>query len=99
MTKDQAKALYDSGFWKELSARERVEFQLFEERLCMPFDIIQEAVEATLGRSVWTHEFAHPDNLRKEFLGDRPAPTFQDIVNLIPESKRILVASPSVESS
>ena len=31
---------------------------MFESKLCMPFSIFQEAVEKTLGRPVWTHEFA-----------------------------------------
>ena len=91
MTKEQAIELFDSGFWEELSYAEWAKFQLFEERLCMPFDVFQEAVEKTLGRGVWTHEFAYPENLQKELLGEASKPTMEEIINLIPKDKRIIL--------
>lgn len=94
MTKAEAKQLYASKFWESMTDGEKVTFQLFEERLCMPFSVFHAAVEKCLKRSVWTHEFANPDHLRREFLGDRPAPTMQEIINLIPASKRILITLP-----
>jgi len=39
---------------------------LRQSRLCCPFDIFHEYVEAFMGRSVWTHEFGDPDRLRSE---------------------------------
>lgn len=90
-TQSEAKALYDSKFWEPMSHRERAEFQLFTDRLCMPFDVFQEAVEKALGRSVWTHEFAGRDALQQELLGNRPSPTMQEIIDLIPADKRIIV--------
>ena len=92
MTKEQAIAMYDSGWWKDKTAKAIVTFQLFEERLCMPFGDFHEAVEKALGRSVWTHEFGlAADGLKKEFLGEKKPPTMEQIINLIPEAKRILV--------
>lgn len=91
MTKDEAKALFENGFWEEMTAADRVKFQLFEDKLCMPFDVFQQATQETLGRPVWTHEFADPESLRKELLGEQPAPTFEEILALIPEEKRLLV--------
>jgi hypothetical protein len=92
MTKEQAIALSESGWWKPLSHRERAMFQMFEERLCMPFDVFHEAVEKALGRPVFTHEFGlNADGLKKELLGEQPAPTRDEIWNLIPADKRILV--------
>jgi hypothetical protein len=90
MTEEQAIKLYDSGWWEGLPDVAIVSFQLFEPRLCMPFGDFHQAVEACLKRPVWTHEFAHPTSLKKEFLGDRPAPTFEEIVQLIPKEKRVL---------
>lgn len=58
MTKDKAIELYETKFWEYMSFQEKALFQLFEERLCMPFDVFQEAIEKTLGRPVFTHEFA-----------------------------------------
>lgn len=89
LTQVEAVALCESGWWHELSYRERTEFQLFESRLCMPFGVFHEAVEKSLGRPVWPHEFASPESLRAEFLGDRESPTFGKIMSLIPEDKII----------
>ena len=92
MTREQAVALYDSGFWKDMTDRERATFQLFEDRLCMPFDVFHEAVEKTLGRPVFTHEFGPgADGLRSELIGEKAAPTFDEILSLIPEGKRVIV--------
>ncbi len=95
LTKEQAIKLGEAKFWEPMSYRERAGFQLFEELLCMPFGVFHEAVEKSLGRPVWTHEFgsAGLDGLKKEFLGVRPAPTFQEIVELIPADKRIIITT------
>lgn len=94
MTQEEAVKLHDSKFWEEMDFRARTEFQLFQERLCMPFTIFHEAVEKTLNRPVFTHEFAFVENLRKEFLGERPAPSFTEIMNLIPKDKLVLMVVP-----
>jgi len=92
LTKEQAIALYDSEFWKDMSYRAQAEFQMNTNRLCMPFDVFHEAMEKTLGRSVWTHEFGlNPEGLRKELTGEAEPPTFQEIINLIPKDKRMIV--------
>jgi hypothetical protein len=91
MEKQQAIDLYESKFWEGMSMEEIAKFQLFEDKLCMPFDIFHEAIEKVLNRPVFTHEFAYSDNLKKEMLGEKPAPDFDDILNLIPENKRIIV--------
>jgi hypothetical protein len=92
MTKEQAIKLWESKFWESMSFQDRAKFQLFEDMLCMPFDIFHEAVEKSLGRPVFTHEFGlNVDNLRKELLGKTPAPSFDEIVGLIPENKHIIV--------
>ncbi len=94
LSEEEAKALYDSQFWVELSLRDRAEFQLNTRRLCMPFDVFHEAVESALGRPVWTHEFAQ-ERLRAEFYGEEEAPSLEDIINLIPADKRLLIAAAS----
>ena len=92
MTTEQAIALAKTEWWKDKTPHDIVMFQLFEPRLCMNFGDFHKAVEESLGRSVWTHEFGLAlDDIKKEFLGDKPAPTFEEIVNLIPEAKRIVV--------
>jgi len=92
MTKEQAVKLYESGFWKEMSAKDRATFQLSEDLPCMPFNVFHAAVEEALGRPVWTHEFGlNRKGLISELIGDRPRPTMEEIIDLIPKEKRIIV--------
>lgn len=93
MTREQAIALAGSHFWETMTPSEIVRFQLFEELLCMPFDVFHKAIEEALGRPVFTHEFAF-DGLKKEFLGEKAPPTFAEIMDLIPADKRIVLVTP-----
>ena len=43
------------------------------------------------GRPVYTHELANPKALQEEYEGKRPAPTFEEIANMIPEEKRMTI--------
>ena len=92
ITKDQAIQIYDSGIWKDWTDEEIVKFQLFQDCLAIPFSRFHEATEKVLDRSVWTHEFADQQRLIDEYLGKRPKPTFREIVELIPEEKRLIIA-------
>jgi hypothetical protein len=92
LTKEQAIEFAQTKAWEFMDDREKVGFQLFQEHLCMPFDVLHEAITKVLGRPVYTHEFGLDyDGLVSEFLGDRCAPTIDDIMNLIPEEKRIII--------
>ena len=92
MTHDDACALFELGFWNSMSHYERAKFQLFEPRLCMPFSVFHEALEKALGRPVWTHELGmNLAGLQRELLGDAPAPTFEEIIALIPPEKRFVL--------
>lgn len=94
MTENQAVALGNSGWWKDKTPRQIAMFQLFEDRLCMPFSDYHGAMEKALGRPVFTHEFASPERLQRELLGSSLPPTFKQIIEMIPEAKRILVTVP-----
>lgn len=92
MTKAQAIALGESKFWQGMSDRAIAEFQLMEDRFCIPFDIYQGAMERTLGRPVYTHEFSlNVEGLKAELFDGKDPPTLEEILNLIPENKRIIV--------
>lgn len=95
MTEQEAIELAKSGFWQDMDHETRFRFQINEQRLCMPFDVFQQAAEETLGRSVWTHEFAKPELLWKEYAGERSRPTMQEIIDMIPTEKRLLIVGPS----
>ncbi len=91
-TREQAIALHDSRFWEYLTLEQRAHFQMAEPTLCMPFDVFHEAVEKTLDRPVYTHEFGtNWEGLQAELYGDRPAPTMQEILDLIPADKRVVL--------
>ena len=69
MKKETAIKLAESKFWEILTYRDIATFQLFEPLMCMPFNIFQEAIEKTLNRPVFTHEFGfNIDGLKKELL-------------------------------
>lgn len=93
LSREDAIFLGESRFWEPLTARERATFQLFQELLCMPFDVFHGAVEECLGRPVYTHEFSssNMENVRREFLGERPAPTLEQVIALIPADKRVVI--------
>jgi len=98
LTEEEAIALAKTEWWKSKTAEEIVKFQLFQKRLCMDFGDFHEAVEKVLGRPVWTHEFAHWNALIKEYLGKKPKPTLQEIMDLIPSKKRtIIIRAPDEE--
>jgi len=91
LTSEQAIAFAKSGEWKDWTDEEIVKFQLYQKNLCMDFGRFHEAIEHVLGRPVFTHEFASWSNIVDEYEKERPAPTFEEIINMIPEEKRILI--------
>ena len=90
-TEKQAIEFAELKRWEKLPPRERAIFQLTQRRLCMPFEVFQEAIEEALGRSVWTHEFADWGKLRDELLGKGKKPSMKDIINMIPKDKLVIV--------
>ena len=91
ITQDQAIKIYKSGIWENWTDEDIVKFQLFQKFLAIPFYRYHEAMEKVLGRPVFTHEFAYSDILIEEYKKDRPAPTFQEIIDLIPKEKLIII--------
>jgi hypothetical protein len=94
LSQEEAIAFHDHGCWQDMTLLERAKFQLWQRRLCMPFDKFHEAVEHALGRPVFTHEFAYRDLLRKELMGERWQPSLEEIIELIPAHKRMIVRAP-----
>jgi hypothetical protein len=93
--KDQAIALAKTQWWKNLTAREIVQVQLFTQELCMDFNDFCGALEEALDRPVFNHELAlNYEGIVEEFLGKRKAPTMNDIIELIPADKRVVVTAP-----
>lgn len=91
LTREQAITFGENKLYEGMTSRQIAEFQLNQKKLCMPFAVFHEAIEETLGRPVYTHEFAHPELLKQELYGKKPAPTLEEILSLIPEEKRVLI--------
>ena len=89
--KEKAIQLYNTNWWEGLSYREIAEFQLFTTELCCPFDVFHEAVEKSLGRPVFTHEFGlNYQGICEEFLGEKESPTIDEILNMIPHLSNVI---------
>ena len=71
MKKEEAIKLYNSKWWEGKTAKEVVDFQLYEEKLCIEFSAFHKAIEKVLGRPVFTHEFADQKALQEEYEGKR----------------------------
>lgn len=95
MTEQEAIEFHESGKWGAMSAQEIVNLQLFQDRLCVPWDVFHGAIEEMLGRPVWTHEFVDIDLLRAEYAKACPAPTMEQIVEQLPKDKVIVCTAPT----
>ncbi len=94
-TEQEAIAFAESECWEGLSLRQRASLQMYQRLLCMPFGVFHEAIEKTLGRPVFTHEFGtNLDGLKAELGGKVPPPTIEEIISLIPIEKRVVVFMP-----
>ena len=98
ITKEQAIAIGKSEVWKTWTDEEIVKFQLYQDKLAVPFSRFHQAVEKVLGHPVWTHEFGlNYQGLVQEYEGKKAKPSFEEIMGLIPKEKLILVV-PTNES-
>lgn len=83
-TKEQAIEFAKSGAWKNLTMEARAHIGMKQKLLCMPFDALHEAVEKTLGRPVYTHEFGlNYDGLIAELDGKSPPPSLDEIIKMV----------------
>lgn len=93
LTQEQAIKFAEQELWEPMSIEQRARFQMAQERLCMPFGVFHEAVEKTLGRPVFTHEFGlNRAGIQAELDGTGPAPTMEEIIGMIPAEKRLIFA-------
>jgi len=71
LNEKEALNFFDNNMWKEMSFIERARFQIYQDRLCMPFGIFHEAVEKSLARPVFDIELAlNRDGIKKD-LGEK----------------------------
>lgn len=88
LTQEQAIEFYEMEKWESMSFRERAEFQIQQKLLCMPFSEFHEAVEKTIGRPVYTHEFGvNVDGLKEEIFNGAEPPSFSKILRKLIASR------------
>lgn len=92
LTKEEAIQFAESRQWETMSLEQRALFQMEQDLLCMPFNIFHEAVQKTLNRPVFTHEFGlNRDGLLQELRGLVPAPSMWEVLDLLPPEKTLVV--------
>lgn len=91
LTYEQAVNFSRSKVWKDWTPDQIVRLQLFQQRMCVDSEHFHRCLQDVLGREVFTHEFAYRDDLVLEYLGEKEPPTFDEIVLLIPEEKRLVI--------
>lgn len=90
LTKENAVALVETKFWEQMTPYQIASFQLFQSRLCMPFDVFHGAVDDFApGCSTISFGLLVPE-LQKAVRGDKGPPTLQEILDSVPESVRHL---------
>jgi hypothetical protein len=92
MTREEAIRFGEEGVWKKLTPVERAWMQLYQTRICMPLDVIYDAMQALFGRPVYSHEMwlDAMASLRKEAVEHRHI-SFAEVLEKIPTEKRIVV--------
>lgn len=69
LTRDEAVRFANNKSYKDMTFREIAEFQINQKCLCMPFEVFHEAIEKTLGRPVFSHEFGvNVDGIKDELF-------------------------------
>lgn len=79
-----------------MSADEReAEMRVLGETLEVPFGLVHGRIEQLVGRPVWTHEMGlNWEGLCKEARWASRSATVNEIIDLIPAEKRIIVEVP-----
>lgn len=72
MSRQEALDYAASRRWEVLTPKELAVLQLRQDRLCVDFSAFHAGMTELLGRPVYTHEFADPDSLWREYLDGEP---------------------------
>ncbi len=76
-----------------MTAEERAaEFEWWGNILTIPFNDLHQRIEELVGRSVWTHELAYPEQLIQEIRTGRQA-SISDVLDKIPSDLPVVVVS------
>ena len=76
---EEAKAKYREAWWESDNPETLFLGQIQEEVLILGFNELRSATKKVLGRPVYTHEFAEPEELLDEFYKERSKATLEDV--------------------
>ncbi len=91
-TREEAIKFAQQRKWESLTPKERGLLQMRQDRLCMDFSVFHAGVTELLGRPVFTHEFARPDELWAEYLTGETI-DFAAVLAKIPAHLGVIVAT------
>lgn len=100
LTKPEAMKLIEQKWWLTCTPEQIVEMHIYQDcdRLLCPLDVLYASFRNVFGRPVFTHEFADPESLRREYEGLDPECSFEDVLqklyNKNPDIKPIFVSKP-----
>ncbi len=98
LSKEKAIEFFKSKLWEDMTHEEIAKFQMCQDKLCVPFDVFHESIEEALQRPVYTNEFGiNREGLKAELFNGAPPPSFEEILELLPKEKLIIVFNENPE--
>lgn len=96
MTQPEALKYAESGKWKDLSDFEKAGLGLYNQFLPLEFSEFHRALSVVLDRDVYTHEFGlNWPGLIDEYEGKCGNPTIEQVIDLLPKDKTIIISAPT----
>jgi len=92
LTKTQAVAFIETKAYEDLTYKQIADFQILQERVCVPFSVYHGAATEATGRCIMSDELYHPLGMKGiiiDLMKKAPISTFDEIMELIPAGKRI----------
>ncbi len=90
--KQNAIAMAESGWWEGMNVKKAAMIAITTQELCCPVSVFFRLLSDALNRPVYTHEMVWGyKNLYLELIGEKDPPNLEEIINLIPEEKRIVI--------
>ncbi len=85
LTKQESLSFFKNNLWENMSAKERAQFQIIQDRLCMPMYIFIDSVAETLNRSVTPVELViNRESIINELFDNDKLFNFEELVKMIP---------------
>lgn len=89
-TEAQAIAIYKSGIWQDMTAKQICDMQLLQNRTCVPLDILHDAMNSCLGRPITNLElFTQRSALTQEYILKNGQPVDEEVMAILADNQII----------